>query len=106
MPEVASPGSSVGLSSLLTNSFGSVPSGYSDFWVAYYSVSQIQAFNFSFWYPSSPLASTWFVNGVDIGGLETNQTHVSSNAFDTTVLKAGNSVGAYAYVTVPVSSNN
>ena len=105
MPVVASPGNSVGLSSILTSDFGAWPNGWSDLYLAYYSVSQIQGFNFSFWNSSSPAAATWFVNGTDIGGFTGFQTYVPANIIGTTALRAGNDIGPYAYLTVPADTS-
>src|SRR5882757_2835737 len=105
MPVVATPGNSVGLSSILTSDFGSTLNG-TDLYLAYYTASQIQQqFNFSFWNPNNPSAATWFVNGADIGGFINFQTYVPGSAVGTAALRAGNDIGPFAYLTVPANAS-
>src|SRR6266481_4133060 len=102
MPVVASPGSSLSLSSILAGDFGtSTP--WSDYWLTYDPAAQLQAWDFSYWNLGNKLVGTWSVNGVDIGGGFNNQTHVSAIAIGTASFHVGNDIGPFAYITVPTS---
>src|SRR5262245_13985149 len=102
MPVVASPGQTQGLSGILASSFGGTY--WSDYWVTYTSANQLAAWDFSYWNPSNPSVATWLVNGGDIGGDFANQRYVSSATVGSTALRAGNDIGAFAYLTVPTNA--
>ena len=99
LPIVASAGTGVGLSSILTSQFGST--NWSSYWVTYYPASQLAAWNFRYWNPSNPSVATWLVNGVDIGGGFDHQTYVPGGSINSATFRAGNDIGPLAYLAVP-----
>ena len=103
MPFVGAAGATTTLSSLLIKSFGASPNGWSQFWLSYVGAAQLKEWDFSYWNPANPAVAQWFVNGADIGaGPEVN---VQSTQINSAVLKAGNDIGALAFLTVPAGAD-
>jgi hypothetical protein len=105
IPVALAPGSTESLPTILAQAFGPNLGGYEPFWVAYYSAAQLQTIDGSrsYWNPSSPVDAKWLINGVDIGAGFNNQTFVPLNQIGTASFDAGNDIGPFAYVTVPIA---
>lgn len=98
LPIALAPGATEGLSDILNQSFGSVPSDISGAWLYDYSATDLAESNFSYWTPSSPSVGTWFINGAPIS--PDTSIYVSRATFGSTVFQAGNNIGDLADVYV------
>src|SRR5262245_20706169 len=101
----ADPGAIVDIETLLGEAFGPDYGGYAEYWLAYNGPVQLQQWNFSYWDPSTPSVGRWFVNGSDIGGTFRNETDVLPGQLGTADLHAGNDIGPFAYITVPIAGS-
>jgi Ca2+-binding RTX toxin-like protein len=105
MPVVAGVGTTVTLPEIMTDSFDSPSNGWSSFYLTYIGAAELQSDDFSYWNLAHPWVTTWSVDGTDIGPGFNNQTFFPANPNDplsNAVLTAGNDIGPFAFVTVPV----
>ena len=106
---VAPVGSSVSLSSILTQAFGANFDGYSQFWIEYYGTAELQtafALPLSYWDPVHPSISSWAENGVPLPvstPTTLNQQYLTSNQVDSYSLQIGNDIYPFVYLVVPVT---
>jgi hypothetical protein len=103
LPVIGTVGSMVSLESILVDEFGpdfSVSTGY---WLTYEGASYLLSNNLSYWNPSSPSVTSWYVNGQNIGEGFSDQTHVPLSQIGGADLSIGNDIAPLNFLTFPVS---
>jgi hypothetical protein len=103
LPVIGTVGSMVSLQSILADEFGADFSVSTGYWLTYEGASFLQEYDLSYWNPATPLVTSWYVNGQNIGPDFVNQTHVPLSQVDAADLLIGNDIGPYIYLTFPVS---
>jgi Ca2+-binding RTX toxin-like protein len=102
----ATPGSSVSLATLVSQTFGTTfNSAYAGVYLSYYGADYLAANNFGYWSGAAPTVSRWLVNGNDIGAGPANQTFVPMSALNTVTITTGNNIFANLYLTVYVGGD-
>jgi hypothetical protein len=101
IPVVATSGSVVKLSTILTAAFGPSFGGYSNFWLYYNGATQLAEWDFSYWDPNNPAVAKWLFNGSDIGAQ--NEKSVSLGSVSQVGFQAGNNILGEAEITMPVA---
>jgi hypothetical protein len=104
LPVIGTVGSMVSLPSILAMEFGSSFSVSTGYWLTYYGASFLQSNNLSYWIPSSPSVTSWYVNGQNIGEGFSNQTHVLLSQIGGTDLSIGNDIAPGVFLSFPVST--
>ncbi|WOH48860.1 calcium-binding protein [Bradyrhizobium sp. sBnM-33] len=100
-------GTTLSLSSLVTQAFGDNAGSITGAWLGYYGIEAMQAWNFSYVNPASPSISAWRLNGSPIPASTPssfNQTFVSSAQFATTDVQLGNMFDPQLYMTVRIDN--
>src|SRR5262245_18862515 len=98
-------GSTVSLSSLLSDAFGDNAQYITGVWLAYYGAPTLQEWNFQYWNMAAPALSTWQVNGTTIPAATSgifNQTFVASSNFANVAVQVGNNIMPNLYMTVRI----
>src|SRR6476646_3831325 len=103
LPVIGTVGSMVSLPSVLAMEFGSSFSVSTGYWLTYDGSSFLQSNNFSYWIPSSPSVTSWYVNGQNIGESFSDQTHVPLSQIGCADLNIGNDICPAVFLTFPVS---
>jgi hypothetical protein len=108
IPIVASSGTQLSLSSILTSTFGPNWGGYSQFWVANYTAAFLSAHDSNYWDPAHPSLSEWLINGAPIPDSASgfNQQLVTPAQVPTCTLQVGNNIGPFVFLTVPISNGS
>ena len=101
VPIVADVGTQASISNVLTQAFGSVPSAYSTFNVQWKDVTEIQSENFSFWNVATPIASMYLQGGT-VTPSGPPGTNVSLSSLGSITVEAGNAIGPFTPLIVPV----
>lgn len=103
VPIVADVGTQVSLSDVLTQAFGTIPSEYGTFDLQWKDVAQIEAENFSFWNPGSPVPSMFLQAGTATPSGPPG-TDVPLSALGSITVEGGNAIGPFTVLTVPVGT--
>jgi Domain of unknown function (DUF4214) len=113
IPVVDPAGSIVSLQSILEREFGPNLGGFTGFYLAYYGAAFLQnpfvgnSDCSSYWDPTNPSVTSWFINGSDIGASTAahfNQVFVPISQIGSVTLHVGDDIASYAYLTVPDST--
>jgi Domain of unknown function (DUF4214)/RTX calcium-binding nonapeptide repeat (4 copies) len=105
---VAPVGSTVSLSSILTQAFGPDFDGYNQFWITYYGAAELQTTisPLSYWDPVHPSITTWLMNGVPLTESPPNGVnwqYLTTAQVGSYELQIGNNILPMAYLLVPIS---
>ncbi|WFU66872.1 MULTISPECIES: hypothetical protein [Bradyrhizobium] len=100
-------GSTLSLSSLLTQAYGENAGSITGVWLGYYGAATLHDWNSSYVDPSSPSVSTWRLNGSALPistSTSFNQTFVSAAQFAETDVQLGNMFAPALYMTVRIDN--
>ncbi|WP_456827820.1 hypothetical protein [Bradyrhizobium sp. USDA 4518] len=100
-------GSTLSLSSLLTQAYGENAGSITGVWLGYYGAAALHDWNSSYVDPSLPSVSTWRLNGSALPistSTSFNQTFVSAAQFAETDVQLGNMFAPALYMTVRIDN--
>src|SRR5262245_4349832 len=96
----AAPGDVVNLQDILLRAFGPGYKGISSVVVEYRNDAYMSSQGYGYWGTDPHKASSWFVNGQEIGGTNKDFARLSASDFANAELHVGNNMAELAYVTV------
>ena len=91
-------GQQISLAQVLNSSFGALGGTYQDYRITYFGAQQLAANNLSYWDLSHKVASSWKIEGQDIG--PGNDTYVAASNLGRVSISAGTDIAPWLWLDI------